>query len=82
LKEVWHYKSVPKTNLVDVHMGRLRSKVDGANEAPMIRNIRGVGFVLDATPLPQGSPTTPATQSMPAPIHNVWPRARNLSSNS
>ena len=54
LKEVWHYKSVPKTNLVDVHMGRLRSKVDGANEAPMIRNIRGVGFVLDATPPPAG----------------------------
>jgi DNA-binding response OmpR family regulator len=51
LKEVWHYKFVPETNLVDVHMGKLRRKVDGANEAPMIRNVRGVGFVLDAAPL-------------------------------
>jgi DNA-binding winged helix-turn-helix (wHTH) protein len=57
LKEVWHYKFVPETNLVDVHMGRLRRKVDGPNEAPMIRNVRGVGFVLSATPLSQDSPS-------------------------
>jgi DNA-binding response OmpR family regulator len=56
LKEVWHYKFVPETNLVDVQMGLLRRKIDGANEAPMIRNVRGVGFVLDTTPLSQGSP--------------------------
>jgi DNA-binding winged helix-turn-helix (wHTH) protein len=56
LKEVWHYNFVPETNLVDVHMGRLRRKVDGSNEAPMIRNVRGVGFVLSASPFPQHSP--------------------------
>jgi DNA-binding response OmpR family regulator len=56
LKEVWHYNFIPKTNLVDVHMGRLRRKIDGENEAPMIRSVRGAGFVLDATPLSQGSP--------------------------
>jgi DNA-binding response OmpR family regulator len=49
LKDVWHYKFVPKTNLVDVHMGRLRCKVNGPNEAPMIRNVRGEGFVLSET---------------------------------
>jgi DNA-binding response OmpR family regulator len=54
-KDVWHYKFVPETNLVDVHMGRLRRKIDGPDEAPMIRNVRGVGFVLSATPLSQGS---------------------------
>jgi DNA-binding winged helix-turn-helix (wHTH) protein len=59
-KEVWHYKFVPETNLVDVHMGRLRRKVDGSNEAPMIRSVRGVGFVLSATPLSQDFPTTSA----------------------
>jgi len=58
-KDVWHYKFVPDTNLVDVHLGRLRRKVDGSNETPMIRNVRGVGFVLSATPLSQGSPTRP-----------------------
>jgi DNA-binding response OmpR family regulator len=49
LKDVWHYKFVPETNVVDVHMGRLRCKVDGPNEAPMIRNVRGEGFVLSET---------------------------------
>jgi DNA-binding response OmpR family regulator len=58
LKDVWHYKFVPETNLVDVHMGRVRRKVDGSNEPPMIRNVRGVGFVLGVAPLPQGSPAT------------------------
>jgi DNA-binding winged helix-turn-helix (wHTH) protein len=50
LKEVWHYKFVPETNLVDVHMGKLRRKVDGSDEAPMIRTVRGEGFVLRAAP--------------------------------
>jgi DNA-binding winged helix-turn-helix (wHTH) protein len=49
MKDVWHYKFVLKSNLVDVHMGRLRCKVDGSNEAPMIRNVRGEGFVLSAS---------------------------------
>jgi DNA-binding response OmpR family regulator len=60
LKEVWNYKFVPETNLVDVHMGRLRRKVDGPNEAPLIRNVRGAGFVLSAPPCPHGSPSRPA----------------------
>jgi DNA-binding response OmpR family regulator len=55
-REVWNYKFVPDSNLVDVHMGRLRRKVDGPNEAPMIRNVRGAGFVLSATPLSEGRP--------------------------
>jgi DNA-binding winged helix-turn-helix (wHTH) protein len=55
LKEVWNYKFVPETNLVDVHMGRLRRKVDGPTEAPLIRNVRGAGFVLSAPPCPHGS---------------------------
>jgi DNA-binding winged helix-turn-helix (wHTH) protein len=50
-KDVWHYKFAPETNLVDVHMGRLRRKVDGPNEPPMIGSVRGAGFVLSASPL-------------------------------
>jgi DNA-binding winged helix-turn-helix (wHTH) protein len=46
LKEVWHYKVTPSTNLVDVHMGRLRRKVDGPNETRMIHNVRCRGFIL------------------------------------
>jgi len=48
LEEVWNYKFVPATNLVDVHMGRVRHKVDGPGEAPMIHNVRGAGFILRA----------------------------------
>jgi DNA-binding winged helix-turn-helix (wHTH) protein len=59
-KDVWRYRFVPETNLVDVHMGRLRRKVDGSNEAAMIRNVRGAGFVLSATPVSQDSPTRTA----------------------
>ena len=46
LEEVWNYKFVPATNLVDVHMGRLRHKVDGPDETPMVHNVRGAGFIL------------------------------------
>jgi DNA-binding winged helix-turn-helix (wHTH) protein len=67
LKEVWHYKFVPKTNVVDVQMGLLRRKVDGANEARMIRTVRGVGFVLDSAPLSQGLPKKHASMCVPDP---------------
>ena len=49
LEEVWNYKFVPATtNLVDVHMGRLRHKIDGPGEPQMIHNVRGSGFILRA----------------------------------
>jgi two-component system OmpR family response regulator len=55
LKEVWNYKFVPESNLVDVHMGRLRQKINLQHEPPMISNIRGVGFIL-RTPAVLGFP--------------------------
>jgi DNA-binding winged helix-turn-helix (wHTH) protein len=60
LKEVWHYKVIPESNLVDVHMGRLRRKVDGSNDAPLIQSVRGVGFILSATPFSRVSRTNQA----------------------
>jgi len=47
-EEVWNYKFVPQSNLVDVHMGRLRRKLDPPDEQPMIHNVRGEGFILRA----------------------------------
>jgi DNA-binding response OmpR family regulator len=58
LKDVWNYKFVPETNLVDVHMGKLRRKIDASNEPPMISNVRGVGFVLSPPSFQQSSLTT------------------------
>jgi two-component system OmpR family response regulator len=48
LENVWNYRFVPQTNLVDVHIGRLRRKVDASGEPPMILSIRGAGFQLRA----------------------------------
>ena len=49
LEDVWHYRFLPQTNVIDVHMGKLRRKIDAAGEPPMIHSIRGAGFML---PLP------------------------------
>jgi two-component system OmpR family response regulator len=48
LEDVWHYRFTPQTNLVDVHMGKLRHKVDEANEPQMIVGVPGLGFMLRA----------------------------------
>src|SRR3979490_42307 len=58
-QDVWHYKFLPETNLVDVHMGRLRRKLNGPNEAPMIRTVRGVGLILRPTPSEKATVTEP-----------------------
>jgi two-component system OmpR family response regulator len=46
LEDVWHYRFPPQTNLVDVHIGKLRRKIDADGEIPLLYNVRGVGFVL------------------------------------
>lgn len=47
LQEVWGYTFEPKSNVVDVHMGRLRRKVDPEGDAQLIRNVRGQGYRFD-----------------------------------
>lgn len=46
LDKVWGMRIQPDTNVVDVHIYRLRGKVDGKELQPMIRTLRGVGYVL------------------------------------
>jgi DNA-binding response OmpR family regulator len=46
LDHVWRMRIDPATNVVDVHIYRLRSKVDHAAARPLIHTIRGVGYVL------------------------------------
>lgn len=43
---VWRCRFDPGTNLIDVHVGRLRRKVDRDSDSPMIRTIRGSGYLL------------------------------------
>jgi len=47
LEDVWHCRFAPQTNLIDVHIGKLRRKVDGPGDPPLIRSIRRSGFVLN-----------------------------------
>ncbi|MCM0083750.1 heavy metal response regulator transcription factor [Geomonas sp. Red32] len=46
-EQIWSIDFESDTNVVDVHMRRLRMKVDDPFEAKLIRTVRGVGYVLD-----------------------------------
>lgn len=46
LDKVWGMRIQPDTNVVDVHIYRLRGKVDGNQQVPLIGTLRGVGYVL------------------------------------
>jgi two-component system copper resistance phosphate regulon response regulator CusR len=46
LDQVWGMRIQPETNVVDVHIYRLRGKVDSIGQQPLIRTLRGVGYVL------------------------------------
>ena len=46
LSEVWGMRIQPDTNVVDVHIYRLRGKIDTDGRAPLIKTLRGIGYVL------------------------------------
>jgi two-component system copper resistance phosphate regulon response regulator CusR len=46
LSEVWGMRIQPNTNVVDVHIYRLRGKVDTVGREPLIKTLRGIGYVL------------------------------------
>jgi two-component system OmpR family response regulator len=46
LEDVWHYRFLPQTNLVDVHIGRLRRKIDSSSDEPLLLSVRGMGFIF------------------------------------
>jgi two-component system OmpR family response regulator len=48
LERVWNYRFTPETNVVDVHIGNLRRKIDIAGQPSLIKNIRGAGFMFNA----------------------------------
>jgi two-component system OmpR family response regulator len=48
LEDVWNYKFKPQTNVVDVHIGNLRRKLDRGDGRRFIANLRSEGFRLDA----------------------------------
>ena len=47
LHNVWKYRFIPQTNVVDVHISKLRQKLETNKSTPIIRNVRGQGYILD-----------------------------------
>jgi two-component system OmpR family response regulator len=45
-ESVWGYHFDPGTNVIDVHIGRLRRKVDAGNAVPLIHTVRGCGYTI------------------------------------
>jgi two-component system OmpR family response regulator len=46
LEKIWDMHFDPESNVVDVHVGNLRRKLDTALGEPILETVRGVGFVL------------------------------------
>ena len=46
LENVWDYHFDPQTNVIDVHISRLRAKIDKGYETPLLHTIRGAGYMI------------------------------------
>jgi two-component system OmpR family response regulator len=47
-EEVWNYRTVEPTNLIDMHISKLRRKLEAESNQPLIRTVRGAGYMLHA----------------------------------
>jgi two-component system OmpR family response regulator len=48
LENVWDYHFDPQTNVVDVHISKLRQKIESDSERPLLRTVRNAGYMLTA----------------------------------
>jgi two-component system OmpR family response regulator len=48
LENVWDYHFDPQTNVIDVHVSRLRSKIEKGFDSPVLHTVRGAGYMLKA----------------------------------
>ncbi len=48
LEQVWDYHFDPQTNVIDVHISRLRTKIDKGFDKPLLHTVRGMGYRLEA----------------------------------
>ena len=47
LEQLWDYHFDPQTNVIDVHISRLRGKIDKDFDQPLLQTVRGAGYMLD-----------------------------------
>lgn len=50
LENVWNYHFDPQTNVIDVHVSRLRQKIDRGFDKPLLQTVRGAGYSLRENP--------------------------------
>src|ERR1700733_1483090 len=48
LEAVWDYNFDPQTNVVDVHISKLRAKLEHDSEQPLVRTVRNAGYMMSA----------------------------------
>ncbi len=60
LENVWDYHFDPQTNVVDVHISKLRQKIEAESERQLLRTVRNAGYMISAEP-PPAPGITPAT---------------------
>ena len=48
LENVWDYHFDPQTNVIDVHISRLRAKIDKGFDEPLLQTVRGAGYMIRA----------------------------------
>ena len=48
LENVWEYHFDPQTNVIDVHISRLRAKIDKGFGTPLLHTVRGAGYCIRA----------------------------------
>ena len=46
LENVWDYHFDPQTNVIDVHISRLRAKIDKGFDPPLLQTVRGTGYTI------------------------------------
>ena len=49
LEQVWDYHFDPQTNVIDVHISRLRGKIDKGFTKPLLHTVRGAGYMINET---------------------------------
>jgi two-component system OmpR family response regulator len=50
LENVWDYHFDPQTNVIDVHISKLRQKIDAGFAMPLLRTVRNAGYMLTDQP--------------------------------
>jgi two-component system OmpR family response regulator len=51
LEKVWDHHFDPQTNVIDVHVSRLRQKIDRGFDFPLLHTVRGAGYTLKVSPV-------------------------------